>query len=87
MKKHDVGQSEQALNIGAVEQLVGLTRSSIIRLVKDRQFPAPLAITPYSPRWLRTEVVRWLADRPRLESGIGLAKTRAARADTGKPAA
>jgi predicted DNA-binding transcriptional regulator AlpA len=87
MKKHDAGQSEQALNIAAVEHLVGLTRSSILRLVQERRFPAPLAITPYSPRWLRSELVQWLASRPRLESGVGLAKTRAASADTGKPAA
>ena len=49
----------------AVEKLTGLSRSSIYRLMRQGLFPEPLAVGPRAVRWPETEILAWLAARPR----------------------
>ena len=51
-----------------VEQITGLTRSSIYRHMQIGDFPRPLKLGPKSVRWVQDEVVLWVESRPRTES-------------------
>ncbi len=51
-----------------VEQLIGLSRSQIYVLVRTAKFPEPVKITggpKGAVRWVKAEVLDWLATRPR----------------------
>ena len=48
-----------------VEQMVGLSRSTIYRLMRLEKFPLPLKIGPRARRWLKSELLEWLSTRPR----------------------
>ena len=55
----------ELLKIAEVEKLVQLTESTVYRLVRAREFPAPLKIGRRNVRWRRSEIEAWLASRPR----------------------
>lgn len=43
----------------AVEQLSGLSKTTIYRLVKLGKFPRPLSIGTGSVRWRQSDVIAW----------------------------
>ena len=58
-------QSDRALlRRRQVEQLVGLSRSSIYAAVRSLTFPAPYRIGARAVAWKLSELETWLADRP-----------------------
>ena len=48
-----------------VEEITGLSRSSIYRLMQDGEFPRPVKVGPAAVRW-RAErpIIAWLESRP-----------------------
>ena len=53
------------LNRKDIEQLTGLTHSTIYRLMRAGKFPTPLKIGERAVRWPEHEIKAWLEDRPR----------------------
>ena len=48
-----------------VENRVGLTRSSLYRLMRAGSFPLPIKIGPKAVRWIEAEISDYIASRPR----------------------
>ena len=60
---------EALLRINDVLALVGLRRSSIYGLIRQRKFPPPTKLTATASAWRLSEVRRWLADPPNWAPG------------------
>ena len=56
---------EPMLRRRSVEQMTGLSKSTLYRLIKQGNFPPPLRLTTKAVRWRREEVNEWLSLRPR----------------------
>jgi prophage regulatory protein len=54
----------QILRLPAVSEAVGLTRSSIYRLMDEGLFPRPVKLSPRAVGWRRGQIDEWLATRP-----------------------
>lgn len=46
-----------------VENLTGLSRSSIYRLMDHDLFPRPVKIGPKAVAWPESAIAKWMADR------------------------
>lgn len=55
--------SEQILKLLEVKNTVGLSGSSIYRLVHLGTFPPPIKLSERSSGWLQSEINQWLKDR------------------------
>jgi len=53
------GATQLLLRIGMVVRVTGLGRSTIYRLVANRQFPSPVRLTRKAVGWRRVDVERW----------------------------
>jgi predicted DNA-binding transcriptional regulator AlpA len=69
---------ENAVSIGEIPDVLGVSSSSAYRYVKRPDFPEPLAITKAGVVWLRKDVERWGREhlplkegRPKKEAGNG----------------
>ena len=47
-----------------VEEITGMSRSSIYRLMKAREFPRGVRIGPKTVRWRASVIAAWLDSRP-----------------------
>ena len=47
-----------------VEEITGLSRSSIYRLMQDGEFPRPVKVGPAAVRWRASDITTWLESRP-----------------------
>lgn len=45
-----------------VADLLGVSRATLHRMVRDGRFPPPRYIGPASPRWARSTVETWVED-------------------------
>ena len=52
------------LRLPQVLRMVGLSKSTVYRLIKEGLFPKPVAIGPRSVGWPRRVVVAWIKKRP-----------------------
>ena len=57
-------KDDKLLRISDVMYIVGFSKPSIYRLIKDREFPKPLKIGR-SSRWKRSEVLEWIDTQSR----------------------
>ena len=48
-----------------VEQVTGLSRTSVYRLMRKGRFPTPVRIGDRAVRWDADELNRWIESRPR----------------------
>ena len=48
-----------------VEEIAGIKRSSIYRLMDDGEFPRPVKVGPAAVRWKASDITAWLDSRPR----------------------
>lgn len=48
-----------------LEERIGLSRSSLYRLMRSGLFPEPVRIGVRAVRWREDEIAAWLRDRPR----------------------
>ena len=58
---------DRFLTRSEVENLTGLSTSSIYRLMRCGQFPVPVKIGLRAVRWRETELASYLSTRPRAE--------------------
>ena len=54
-----------------VEEITGMSRSSIYRLMQDGEFPRPVRIGPSAVRWRASDITAWLESRPVTRSEFG----------------
>ena len=54
---------ERVLRMRGVVRRVGLSRSTIDRLVRCGKFPGPIRLSPTTVGWRIEDIDRWLADR------------------------
>ena len=57
--------ADRLMRRSEVEGRVGLSRTSIYRLMRQGRFPEPVRVGPKAVRWPASEVEAWLAARPR----------------------
>ena len=63
MHQEDIHQY-RLLRLPEVEAIAGLSRNTIIRLVKAGLFPPPIRIGPRAVAWRWLDVKSWLDTRP-----------------------
>ena len=51
------------LRLPEVLNEVGLSRSTVYKLIKDGRFPAPIKLGPRASGWIREELSEWIAGR------------------------
>lgn len=56
-----------------VEQLTGLSTSSLYRAMHRGEFPEPLRVSTRSVRWRNDEIQAWIEERPRASEIVGTA--------------
>lgn len=56
---------ERLLKRREVEQVTGLSRASIYRLMAIREFPCPVKVGLRSVAWRSSDVETWFANRPK----------------------
>ena len=54
-----------------IEEITGLSRSSIYRLMQTGDFPRPIRVGPAAVRWKASEITAWLESRPVARSEVG----------------
>ena len=62
--------TERLLNRKEVELATGFSCTSIYRLMRAGKFPEPLKVGERAVRWPESEIVQWLAERPRATGEI-----------------
>lgn len=55
--------TESLLRLRDVEAKTALRKSKIYQMVKDGDFPAPIALTTKSKAWIGSEVNGWVRDK------------------------
>ena len=58
-------QQDRLLRRGEVELRCGLARTSIYRMMRAGKFPEPVKVGPRAVRWAKSEIEKWVAERPR----------------------
>jgi prophage regulatory protein len=58
------GNAALLLRIRGVMRITGLGRSTIYRLMTDKQFPSPVRLTQRLVAWRRSDLERWTQARP-----------------------
>lgn len=56
-------QADRFLRLPAVEQLVGIKRSTIYRQVAAAVFPKPIRLGPNTVAWRESEIHAWMAEK------------------------
>ena len=56
-------ESNSILRRPQVEEVTGLSRSTIYNLMKQGSFPAPIPLGPRSRGWLNGEIQSWIDER------------------------
>ena len=54
-----------------VEEITGMTRSSIYRLMQTGDFPPPVRVGPTAVRWRESDITGWLESLPIARSQSG----------------
>ena len=60
--------AEKHLRRPAVEELTGLSRSSIYDLMAKNAFPRPVRLTGKAVAWPESAIAEWLAQRPKTDA-------------------
>ena len=55
----------ELLRVRDVAQILNLSRERVHRLVAKGTIPKPFYLAPRCPRWRRSAIERWLAERER----------------------
>ena len=56
--------NDRLLRRRQVEEITGLSRSSIYRLMRSGEFPLPVKVGPSAVRWKASEITVWMESRP-----------------------
>ena len=66
-----MGMNERLLRRQEVEELTGLSRASIYRLMRSGGFPLPVRVSAAAVRWKASDIAVWIQSRPVATSEIG----------------
>jgi prophage regulatory protein len=55
----NLGSDKRMLPIRDVSERIGLSKSTIYAMIRDRQFPKPIKPRANTSRWLETEIADW----------------------------
>ena len=58
------------LRLKEVEQMVGLSRTSIYRHMDSGDFPHPVRVGPRAVRWRLRDIEQWMSERPLAVGGV-----------------
>ena len=58
-----------------VEEITGISHSSIYRLIQDGDFPRPVKVGSAAVRWRSSDITAWLESRPVARGEFGPPKT------------
>ncbi|MCY4156228.1 MAG: AlpA family phage regulatory protein [Gammaproteobacteria bacterium] len=50
----------QLLRVGQVIEILGISRTTLHRMVKEKRFPKPIELGPQARRWRIKDVQAWL---------------------------
>ena len=64
---------EKLLRRQQVEELTGLSRASIYRLILEGEFPRGVKVSASGVRWRSSEIAAWIRSRPISTSDLGSA--------------
>jgi predicted DNA-binding transcriptional regulator AlpA len=67
-KQEDTPGSHRLIRIAEVLQICGLSRATLYREIKAKEFPAPLKLSARSVGWRQEEVMEWVASRVTLRA-------------------
>lgn len=56
--------NDRLLRRRQVEEITGLSRSSIYRLMRNGEFPLAVKVGPSAVRWKTSEITVWMESRP-----------------------
>lgn len=62
-ESHTNQRQQRMLRITGVEELTGLKKTTIYRLVRERRFPAPVRLSQRCSAWQESAVCEWLDQR------------------------
>ena len=68
--------NDRLLRRREVEQLTGLSRASIYRLMRDQRFPQAVRVSATAVRWKASDITTWIESRPIAESELGTSRAR-----------
>ena len=60
-------QTHRILRLPEVLQKVGLSRSSIYRMINNEEFPAPLRLSSNAIGWFESDVNEWIKSRSKTQ--------------------
>ena len=63
--------TDRLLRCLEVEEITGMSRSSIYRLIRNGEFPPPVLVGPAAVRWRASDITTWLESRPIATSESG----------------
>ena len=61
---------EKLLRRRDVEELTGLSRASVYRLISEGEFPRPVRVSATAVRWKASDIAAWIRSRPLSESEL-----------------
>lgn len=62
-ESHTNQRQQRMLRIAGVEELTGLKKTTIYRLVREQRFPAPVRLSHRCSAWQESAVCEWLEER------------------------
>ncbi len=65
---------ERLLRRREVEEISGLSRASIYRLMRGGSFPLPVRVSAVAVRWKESDIRTWMRTRPLATEKVGMAK-------------
>ena len=63
--------NEKLLRRREVEELTGLSRASVYRLISEGEFPRPVRVSATGVRWKASDIAAWIESRPLSTSELG----------------
>ena len=67
---------ERLLRRREVEKITGMSRSSIYRLMQEKEFPRPVRVGPAAVRWRASDITAWIESRPVARSEFSQSSAR-----------
>ena len=59
-----ITMQDRLLRRRQVEELTGLSRSTVYKMMQNGEFPRPVRIGPAAVRWRASDITAWMESRP-----------------------
>ena len=70
-RERNVRMNQRLLRRQEMEELTGLSRASIYKLMRSGRFPLPVRVSAAAFRWRVSDIAAWIQSRPVATSEIG----------------